>query len=67
MKLPASVRKEFQQWGAIGGRKAKHALSPEKARAMGLASAARRAKIIQAAIVETPIISSYSQLRFPRR
>ena len=45
MKLPASVLAQFKAFGAIGGRKAKHTLSPERAREMALIGCAKRAKL----------------------
>ena len=45
MKLPASVLAQFKAFGAIGGRKAKHTLSHERAREIALIGCAKRAKL----------------------
>lgn len=44
MKLPKSIREQFRRYGAMGGHASagNHTLSTERAREMGLASAAKR-------------------------
>jgi hypothetical protein len=48
MKLPPAVLAQFKAFGAIGGRKAKHSLTSERAREIALIGCAKRAKLAKA-------------------
>lgn len=59
------TKKDFQQWGSIGGRKSKRKLTPEQARAMTQARLVKSASCKKPAAMKTKTIELFAFAELP--